>query len=119
MILTHDASTAICLRRTCIRADAEQVGLNSAPPETWERRGSGAGCTREGRPRRASSTLRKASRALPSNARRRICSARTISKKAINISALISINPQHKVQGGSSARGQAFVDIEMRLAFYY
>ena len=23
------------------------------------------------------------------------------------------------LQGGSSARGQAFVDIEMRLAFYY
>ena len=31
------------------------------------------------------------------------------------ITALLSIGRQ----GGSSARGQAFVDIEMRLAFYY
>ena len=53
-----------CSDRTCIRANSEPAGgWNSAPPETWGRGGSGAGCRRAGRLRRASWTLRKANRA--------------------------------------------------------
>ena len=62
--------------RTCIRADSEpEGGWNSAPPETLERGGSGAGCRRAGRLRRASWTLRKANRASSRNARTRTRSA--------------------------------------------